>query len=122
MFVTVWLTLRSTLVFLFWILLMPPTSTLFPYTTLFRSGRLADRGGRRRLPRRQGDPEVQSAGLRRSRHGSDLRVRGEGYAGHGRRRCERHLGASDRPGRMGETYQGFQDPRRGRIGFFHGKN
>src|SRR6266850_616627 len=79
-------------------------------------GRLADRGGRRRLPRRQGDPKVQSAGLRRSRHGSDLRVGGEGYAGHGRRRRERHLRASDRPGGMGKTHQGLQDPRRGRVG------
>src|SRR3712207_7321065 len=43
----------------------PPRSTLFPYTTLFRSGR--DGGERGRLPRRGGD-----RGAERTR-GRDLR-------------------------------------------------
>ena len=36
-------------------------------------------------------------GLSRSRHGSHLRVRSARHAGDGRRRCERELGARDRP-------------------------
>src|SRR5258705_8502331 len=39
--------------FFFLMIRRPPRSTLFPYTTLFRSGRLLWRGGRRR-PRRWG--------------------------------------------------------------------
>src|SRR4051794_41736836 len=35
----------------------PPSSTLFPYTTLFRSGRRARPTGRRPRPERSGRPE-----------------------------------------------------------------
>src|SRR5947209_14177944 len=45
----------------------PPRSTLFPYTTLFRSRRLHDGGGPRRAP----DQDLRAAGQAR-RHG-DLR-------------------------------------------------
>src|SRR3712207_8420023 len=69
----------------------PPRSTLFPYTTLFRSpqppARLARRGVRRRRaagaqpllrlrPRRRDDrPEPELAGLRSEEHTSELQSR-----------------------------------------------
>src|SRR3712207_8971137 len=61
----------------------PPRSTLFPYTTLFRSGRAGAAAGpartvrhHRRRPRRGGDgPSLRSAGL--SRHPRALRRRSE---------------------------------------------
>ena len=48
--------------------------------------------------------------LRRPRHGSDLRVRREGHAGHRGGRFQRHVGAQHRPGRMGKAHQGLQNP------------
>ena len=54
-------------------------------------GGVSHRGGRRGLPRGQGDPQVARGRLRRSRHGSDLRVRGRGHAGHRRGRRERRF-------------------------------
>ena len=48
--------------------------------------------------------------LRRSRHGSDLRIRGEGHAGDRGGRCERHLGAQDRAGRVVEEDRRAEDP------------
>ena len=45
--------------------------------------RVADRGRRCRLPDRQGDHQVDAIGFRGSRHGGDLRVRGQGHAGDG---------------------------------------
>ena len=57
------------------------------------SVRLPDGGGRRRLSGFQGDQGLARGRLCRSRHGSDLRVRRQGHAGHGGGRCERHFGA-----------------------------
>src|SRR5438045_7113128 len=50
----------------------PPRSTLFPYTTLFRSGAQGDRGGLLRLPGWQDRP----AGPRDGK-ADDRRVRGD---------------------------------------------
>src|SRR5574341_1647644 len=49
---------KQTSIFFFFLMIRrPPRSTLFPYTTLFRSGR--DRGGHGRLARRHaGPPDV----------------------------------------------------------------
>ncbi len=41
-------------------------------------------------------------------HGSDLRIRRQGHAGHGGRGRPRHVGASDRPARMAGAHR--QDP------------
>src|SRR3712207_8382455 len=49
----------------------PPRSTLFPYTTLFRSLRRPGPAGRCGDPRRHGDPE-QHLGLRLDRPRHDL--------------------------------------------------
>ena len=51
---------------------------------------------------------VEGRRLRRSRHGSDLRVRREGHAGHGRGQCRWHLGAPDRA--EGVAGEDRQDP------------
>src|SRR5690606_41762956 len=61
-------------VFFFLLLRRPPRSTLFPYTTLFRSALLAPpraRAGRRRRLRRG-----QAGRARASPHGADARDRG----------------------------------------------
>src|SRR5436853_2109170 len=53
----------------------PPRSTLFPYTTLFRSARLwADAGGRQagRVPERRAAGRPQLAALRSEEHTSEL--------------------------------------------------
>ena len=42
----------------------------------------------------------QGAGLRRTRHGGDLRIRGQGHAGDRGRRLQRNLGARDGPARV----------------------
>src|SRR5206468_5212829 len=62
----------------------PPRSTLFPYTTLFRSGPAADRGvcgrrgGRPSLPQPALLPEVEMAGHHRSEeHTSELQSRSD---------------------------------------------
>src|SRR3712207_7445936 len=57
----------------------PPRSTLFPYTTLFRSGRGADRGGTRRPPVGGRRPAVR------------------GHRRHLRRPDGRRVAAGDRP-------------------------
>src|SRR2546427_3643056 len=47
--------IRALFFFIFFFFLMirrPPRSTLFPYTTLFRSGRVRRRGGAQRLRKR----------------------------------------------------------------------
>src|SRR5439155_20336432 len=76
--------------YLFFLLLMrPPRSTLFPYTTLFRSSGTGDRrGARRRLPRlrrrarrrsRGGRPQaldVIDLEIRSEEHTSELQSRG----------------------------------------------
>src|SRR3712207_7575034 len=54
--------------FFFLMIRRPPRSTLFPYTTLFRSGD----GGRRRLPL-TGLGDLQPRGVRRRRLGADRR-------------------------------------------------
>jgi fumarate hydratase class I len=74
---------------------------------------LPDGRRRRRLPRRQGHPVGPGGRLRRPRHGSHLRVRGEGHARHRRRRFARHLGAHHRAeGMAGEDRQ---DSGQGRL-------
>src|SRR2546430_11646085 len=45
----------------------PPRSTLFPYTTLFRSGRVAGACERQAVPGRTGD-EIERAGFREQSH------------------------------------------------------
>src|SRR3712207_7207391 len=60
-------------VFFFLMIRRPPRSTLFPYTTLFRSGRPGRRG--------RGDAAVARAGGRRDRR----RVRGPAAPDRGRR-------------------------------------
>src|SRR2546430_11606652 len=56
----------SLAIFLFFFLMIrrPPRSTLFPYTTLFRSHRPHRRGARGRLPQ----PHLPAAGRRRRAH------------------------------------------------------
>jgi reactive intermediate/imine deaminase len=70
--------------------------------------RLPDGGRRRGLPRVQGHPRLQGAGLRRPGHGSHLRVRGQGHAGDRGGRLQRRVGARDRTARMAGPYR--QDP------------
>src|SRR5256885_8759276 len=56
----------------------PPRSTLFPYTTLFRSGRRAPRGGsgrpraRRRQDQKRRPPRVRRKHRRSEEHTSEL--------------------------------------------------
>ena len=71
------------------------------------------RRGRRGLPRFQGDPRLARARVRRPRHGGDPRVRGEGHAGHGRRRFGRQCRAPHRTGRVAREDR--QDSRRGHL-------
>ena len=52
-------------------------------------GGVPDGRGRRGLPRVESDPRVTRRRVRRPRHGSDLRIRREGHAGHRGRRCAR---------------------------------
>ena len=63
-------------------------------------GGLPDGRWWRGLPGVEGHQEVARAGLPRSRHGSDLRIRSPRHAGDGRRRCERQLGTRNRPARV----------------------
>src|SRR5207237_9458260 len=67
--------------FFFLMLRRPPTPTLFPYTTLFRSGRCRLRqqsGGPARRPRSaDGTGRAQRGGARRPRHGSNSVMRSE---------------------------------------------
>src|SRR5439155_24720735 len=65
--------------FFFLMIPPPPQSTLFPYTTLFRSHRVSDRG---RLPRR--DPRYEDGGDDPAA-GAMPHVRGHGPPGHARR-------------------------------------
>src|SRR2546429_8921608 len=71
--------LRSPLLFFFFFFLMirrPPRSTLFPYTTLFRSGRAAR--PRRRLSRGSGASSSRGSAHRRwRRRGIPLRKSGK---------------------------------------------
>src|SRR2546430_4898922 len=64
----------------------PPRSTLFPYTTLFRSGRAVDRPGRdaRHLSRGQGQELVRPGPRQREEHAA----RSSGRRVH--RRSEEH--------------------------------
>ena len=57
---------------------------------------------------------LEGPGVRGPRHGSDLRVRGEGHAGHRRRRCRRQRGPQERAG--GVAREDRQDPGRRRVG------
>src|SRR5438067_8090898 len=61
---------------LFFYLMMrrPPRSTLFPYTTLFRSARAAHLSADARRRRRAGDPLARAA-LRSEEHTSELQSR-----------------------------------------------
>ena len=63
-------------------------------------GRLPDGGRRRGVSCRQGDQELARRGVRRSRHGSDLRVRRQGHAGHRGGRRQRGFGPRDRTARV----------------------
>src|SRR2546430_9395426 len=55
--------------FFFLMIRRPPRSTLFPYTTLFRSGRRHPRGGARLLPPPQrADPRVRGGDWLRHAH------------------------------------------------------
>src|SRR3712207_9060151 len=78
----------------------PPRSTLFPYTTLFRSGAAGPAGRRLRrlVPRRYPRPEAALAALRRRRAG---RTGGTGR--------DRRLGRPDR--RLGPADDVDLDPR-----------
>ncbi len=76
----------------------PTTSTRMDGFT--EMGGLPDGGGRRRLPGIESHPQRKGACLRRSRHGSDLRVRGARHAGHGGGRLQRHVRAPDGTGSM----------------------
>ncbi len=49
----------------------------------------------------QGDPRGAGRGILRPRHGSDLRVRGQGHARDRRGRCARRVGAPDGPAQTG---------------------
>src|ERR1043166_10122581 len=70
----VFLSSCSCLFFFFLMIRRPPRSTLFPYTTLFRSGRPVDRGDRR--PGQGGQLPVRS-----EEHTSELQSRfGISYA------------------------------------------
>src|SRR5699024_11457192 len=51
----------------------PRTSTLFPYTTLFRSGRIDDRGLRRRQQVEDADDQDQAGVLEEGDEGVDQR-------------------------------------------------
>src|SRR5215475_14935191 len=65
-------------VFFFLMIRRPPRSTLFPYTTLFRSGRCRDpRWGppRRRAARRAFHPGLRRARPRSEEHTSELQSR-----------------------------------------------
>src|SRR6201999_4623308 len=62
----------SAYVLFFLMIRRPPRSTLFPYTTLFRSAKLSD-GGRLRLHRVSAD--VDSAVARSEEHTSELQSR-----------------------------------------------
>src|SRR2546422_4054065 len=54
----------------------PPRSTLFPYTTLFRSGQLAGRDAQHAVPRAGGGEGAERAPRRRSEeHTSELQSR-----------------------------------------------
>src|SRR5689334_24953952 len=53
--------LLHTVLFFFLLIRLPPKSTLFPYTTLFRSG--VDRAADRRLVRASHDDDQAGAGL-----------------------------------------------------------
>src|SRR5437870_10847991 len=65
------------LFFFFLMIRRPPRSTLFPYTTLFRSPRAGARRFRRaRRERRHPAPRAGPAGLRSEEHTSELQSRG----------------------------------------------
>src|SRR5258707_5191957 len=53
----------------------PPRSTLFPYTTLFRSRRIAERHGAGGVASRQADQPHQRLALRSEEHTSELQSR-----------------------------------------------
>ena len=71
---------------------------------------LLHRRRRRGVPGRQVDPQRQGARVPRARHGGDLRVRGQGHAGHRRGRPDRPIGAQDRSRRMADEDR--EDPGR----------
>jgi tartrate/fumarate subfamily iron-sulfur-dependent hydro-lyase alpha chain len=57
---------------------------------------VSDGGRRCGVPGLEGDQIIARRGFRGPRHGSDLRVRSQRHARHGRRGLERHVRASDR--------------------------
>src|SRR3712207_8967074 len=69
----------------------PPRSTLFPYTTLFRSSESPPRGCRRGFPGTQWLSRAAAipAEVRAARRGSPRAVRGGGRAGPGDRKSTR---------------------------------
>src|SRR5438876_8326672 len=77
-------------VFFFLMLRPPPRSTLFPYTTLFRSRGRAGQGGGR-----GGRPVMGPAG--RADHRGPGRAARDGPRGHGGRRSEEHTSELQSP-------------------------
>src|SRR3712207_8792720 len=63
--------------FFFLMIRRPPRSTLFPYTTLFRSG-VFERAAGRRADRRRRRPGVRRQGVALPRVGEEQEVSGEG--------------------------------------------
>src|SRR2546427_5646626 len=95
MFLVKFLTAAVTLVFFFLMIRRPPRSTLFPYTTLFRSGALPLPDGRADALRR-----------RRARPRAPLRVRGAVLRPGARAQAGRPLRSTERARAPGE-----RDPR-----------
>src|SRR5207342_3825412 len=61
--------------FFFVMIRRPPRSTLFPYTTLFRSPSSWARAACRRFPRRTGNPSILFQPHRSEEHTSELQSR-----------------------------------------------
>src|SRR5207253_9593781 len=84
----------------------PPRSTLFPYTTLFRSEVVADEVARRRHDDREGLRRVGQDAVRGAQdHGLVAHVRRRGRAGERpRRRVEREPGRDRKSTRLNSSH------------------
>ena len=74
--------------------------------------RVPDRGRRRGVPRVESDPQGARRCIRGHGHGSDLRIRGRGHAGHGCGGFARGVGARNRAARVGTEDQALKIPVR----------